>query len=122
MRSRLKRVRDWEAFAQANNYCATSLAEICEISPRQLERFFQRQFGKSPHQWLHDLRMRRACELLRDGTTAKETAFLLGYKTPSHFTHDFKKSFGAAPTLYDPDLILISFPTEMSRFDKRSRV
>jgi methylphosphotriester-DNA--protein-cysteine methyltransferase len=41
--------------------------------------------------------MRRAVELLRDGTPVKRTAYMLGYKEPTSFGHDFKRCFGLAP-------------------------
>ena len=98
MESRLKLIRNWESLAQSAKYNVSALAEDCGVSGRQLERFFAISLGKSPHQWLHELRMRRAIKLLRDGSHVKETAYLLGYKDASHLTHDFKKYFGVPPT------------------------
>jgi AraC-like DNA-binding protein len=41
--------------------------------------------------------MQRAIELLRDGSTVKETPDCLGYADPSHFSREFKNHYGFAP-------------------------
>jgi AraC-like DNA-binding protein len=53
--------------------------------------------GVSPRVWLFEQRQRQALELLRDGSSVKETAIILGYKSPTHFSRDFKKHFGYSP-------------------------
>ena len=97
MFSQLHRVQDWEALAQTDCYSAKTLALRSGVSLRQLERFFLAKFGKSPHAWLHELRMRRALELLKEGASAKGTAYTLRYKDPGHFTNDFKSYYGITP-------------------------
>ena len=91
-------ITNWESLAEASGYCVTSLAQTRGVSARQLERFFQDRFGKSPHVWLRELRLRRALELLKDGTAVKEVAFLLKYKNPPHLSHDFKHFYGIPPS------------------------
>lgn len=122
MTSRLSRIRDWESLAQYARYNVAALAECCRVSPRQLERFFQNSFGKAPHQWLHDVRMKRAVELLKDNTPVKEVAFLLRYADSTHFIHDFKKHFGASPGRFATAQPGLHKAVVMSHFDSRSRV
>jgi AraC-like DNA-binding protein len=59
---------------------------------------FLTAFGDTPRRWLNGLRMQRAIELLRDGSNIGETAFCLGYEDPSHFSREFKKHYGFAPS------------------------
>lgn len=127
LNSRLNHIKDWPALAKACGYCTTSLARLCRVSPRQLERFFLATFAQPPHQWLHELRLRRAVELLMDGASAKEAATELNYKDAAHFTHDFKKRFGVAPSRYlsahklhclSPTEVKVAFRQVMSHFDK----
>ena len=47
---------------------------------------------------MHEIRIARAKELLMDATGIKETAAALGYKTPSHFSRDFKDTCGYPPS------------------------
>lgn len=100
MHSQLDRVQNWPERARSSGYSASALAQNCRISVRQLERYFFDHFRRSPQQWLGELRLSRARELLRDGSTVKETAALLEYKNPTHFSHDFKKHYGMAPARY----------------------
>jgi AraC-like DNA-binding protein len=74
------------------------LAEAYGVSVRVLERLFLRAFGDPPRRVLKRLRMQRAPELLGSGRNVKETAALLGYEDPSHFSREFKKHYGLAPT------------------------
>ena len=69
-----------------------------------MERHFLKAMGKRPQAWLCEQRQSRAIELLQDGYNVKKTAALLGYKHSTHFSREFKKHWGHAPTKngYDP--------------------
>jgi AraC family transcriptional regulator len=101
--SRLDRITDWAALAQASRYCAADVARECRVSPRQLERYFQVKHGAAPHQWLRRLRLFLAVERIRHATPLKVVAIELGYKDPAHFNHDFKAYFGISPSCLDPN-------------------
>jgi AraC-like DNA-binding protein len=89
---------DWEELAEAANYRAKYLAACRGISLRKLERDFLAQTGKSPQQWLNDLRLRKAPGLIAHGLSMKEVAFRLGFKQLSHFSREFKRFHGVPPT------------------------
>ena len=98
MNSRLDRIKNWAELAHTASYCGTTLAKKVGVSLRQLERFILEAKGKCPRQWLLGLRIERALELIREGSTVKEAADKLGYKQRSHFSSDFKKHYGFAPS------------------------
>jgi transcriptional regulator GlxA family with amidase domain len=98
MNRRLHHIQNWPERAQAAKWSAATLAENCGVSLRTLERFFLKNMGKSPKQWLSDQRQQRANELIQDGSSVKETAALLNYKHPSHLTNEYKKQWGYCPT------------------------
>ena len=98
IRSRLNRIKNLEGLTHANRYSVQNLAIHLGVSTRQLERFIQKRFGQSPHQWIHEVRMEKAASFLEEGMPLKELKELLGYKTAAHFSHDFKKHFGVAPS------------------------
>ena len=90
----------WQHLTQAAGYSVSVLANSCGVSGRTLERLFPRLVGQPPGRWLKRLRMQRALELLRDGSTVKETAAHLAYEDPSHFSREFKRHYGFAPSKY----------------------
>lgn len=59
---------------------------------------FKSLTGKSPNEYLRELRLSRAAELLSAGpVTAAEVAYQVGMKTPQYFSTCFKKRFGVTP-------------------------
>jgi AraC-like DNA-binding protein len=100
MSSRLSTIKNWPDLAKSSGYCVKIMAGQCRVSIRQLERFFLETKGKRPHKWLSELRQQRALELLRGDTSVKETANMLGYNHPAHFSRDFKKHYGKPPLNY----------------------
>jgi AraC-like DNA-binding protein len=66
-----------------------------------LSRTFSRTTGMTIPQYLRQLRMERAAELLRSGKfNVTETALEVGYNSLSHFSHAFHETFGCCPGLY----------------------
>jgi AraC family transcriptional regulator len=66
-----------------------------------LSRTFSRSTGMTIPQYLRQLRMERAAELLRSGKfNVTETALEVGYNSLSHFSHAFHETFGCCPGLY----------------------
>ena len=102
MSGRLDRVSNQELQARAHcaGYSAHELARSYGMSLRQLERFAHEVHGTTPHQCLRHMRMRRAVELVGDKASVKEAAQDLGYKSPSHFSNDFKRYYRVAPSQY----------------------
>lgn len=97
MRSRLNLVKDWPGLTISANYRIDKLAKNCGVSPRQLERFFLRELGRSPRDWLAEVRLTEAMSCLKKGFTVKETSFNLGYKQVSHFSREFKRFHSLSP-------------------------
>jgi AraC-like DNA-binding protein len=66
-----------------------------------LSRIFSNHTGKTITQYLRQLRMERAAELLRSGEyNVTEAALEVGYASPSHFSQAFHETFGCCPGLY----------------------
>jgi AraC-like DNA-binding protein len=66
-----------------------------------LSRTFSAATGMTIPQYLRQLRMERAAELLRSGKfNVTETALEVGYSSLSHFSHAFHETFGCCPGLY----------------------
>jgi len=75
-----------------------------------LSRIFSAQTGQTITQYLRQLRMERAAELLQSGEyNVTEAAMEVGYSSPSHFSTAFHETFGCCPGLYP-----IATPTQRS--------
>jgi len=77
------------------------LARMVNCSPFYLSRQFAQAGGVTMQQYLRQLRMERAAELLRTGKcNVTEAAFEVGYNSLSHFSSAFHETFGCCPGLY----------------------
>lgn len=97
MNSTINHVQDWLPLARHANWSVARLARLCKVSPRTLTRHFPKTHGMSPKAWLTEQRQKQAIDLLRDGTSVKEAASLLGYHHASSFAREFKKHSGRCP-------------------------
>ena len=84
--------------AEAAGYSARAFAAQCGISLRKFERDCVAQTGLPPHQWLNELRMRKALVLMASGLNMSEVADRLAFKRLSHFSREFKRYYGVPPT------------------------
>jgi AraC-like DNA-binding protein len=76
-----------------------ALADAVNLSPSRLTVLFKRETGVSPVRYLRALRMERARLLLeRTFLSVKEVMAFVGVNDPSHFTRDFSRHYGIAPS------------------------
>lgn len=73
------------------------LAQSAAMSRRTLYRKLTAVAGLSAHDLLRQYRLKRAAQLLRAGRNASETAYLVGYESPAHFSTVFKEFYGKTP-------------------------
>ncbi len=99
MNTKLNQVQNWPDLARLSNWSVTALAKKCGVSVETLRQHFLKSMGKSPGIWLIEQRQQRAIQLLRDGSSIKETAVNLGYRQQTNFTRQFKAYWGACPSL-----------------------
>lgn len=94
------------ALACALDYARDHLAEriplqtLADLTGLSLWRFsivFRQQMGVPPHRYISQLRIARACELLRDGVSAASVADACGFYDQSHFSRHFKQQCGVTP-------------------------
>jgi len=102
MRSRLDRVKDWDAVAIECHFQVHAVALKFNLSDRQLQRYFQQHFGTTPKAWMDARRIEIAVEHLLNGDPVKVVANNLNFKQPSTFSNFFKRHKGTSPTKY-PD-------------------
>jgi AraC-like DNA-binding protein len=77
------------------------LGRLVACSPFYLSRTFSSEMGMTIPQYLRQLRLERAAELLKSGRfNVTEAAMEVGYSSLSHFSQAFHEHFGCCPGLY----------------------
>jgi signal transduction histidine kinase/ligand-binding sensor domain-containing protein/DNA-binding response OmpR family regulator len=76
------------------------LADQLSINRKKLLRKVNSLLHLPPTDLIRQYRLRKAADLLRAGRNVSETADLVGFKTPSHFTNAFKEFYGKTPTQF----------------------
>ncbi len=78
-----------------------NMAQYFMMSKSALKTLFTEKRGIAPHLFIVRCRMEWAMELLtQTHLSINEIAYTLGYDQPWHFSRDFKKFTGMAPTEY----------------------
>ena len=78
-----------------------ALARMANLAPTYFTALFKQQTGCAPRDYLHLLRIHRACQLLSGtGLSIKEIANRVGYQDPFHFSRQFKAFQGVSPTAF----------------------
>lgn len=77
------------------------LADIAQLSPKQLQRLCRRTLGLSPQQLIQRLRMEEAVRLATTTTKSMgDIAAECGFYDQASFTKQFRKVLGLTPTAY----------------------
>lgn len=77
------------------------LSEVFFLSPGHINKMFHNYLGKSPSQYILELKIHKARELLEDTfLTIAEISDKLGFYDSFHFSKIFKKSIGVSPKRY----------------------
>ena len=91
------------AYVQHNyrNVTLSSLSSRFYYSPEHLSRMFKSNMNMSFNKIIQNLKMEKACELLKaTDMSVSEIASYLGYKSSDYFTKCFKKHYGRVPSKY----------------------
>jgi AraC family transcriptional regulator len=98
---RLCRGRDYlhASFAESPTLAAVA-REAC-LAPHHFHRLFRRVFGRTPHDYLLDLRMARARKLLAETERAVSDICLdVGFESLGSFSSRFRREVGVSPTAF----------------------
>ena len=81
------------------------VAKIANFSPYHFIHIFKEETGKTPHEYLLDVKIEKAQELLRlKRNNITEICYMCGFNNISHFTTVFKKKVGVTPSEYRKNL------------------
>ncbi len=91
-------------FMQEYYNTSISISDICNLiylSPCHFKRVFKEYTGQTPYQYLMEIRLEKAKELLREKKNSiEDTARRCGFINPGHFAVVFKRSANMSPSEY----------------------
>jgi AraC-like DNA-binding protein len=74
------------------------LARVAHMSRSTFARHFEQCFGRTPMDYMRDVRLRRAAQLLRvSGLSVDGVASKVGFASRSNFSRAFHDQFGCSP-------------------------
>jgi len=85
----------------ATNISIIDICSLIHLSPNHFKRMFKEYTGRTPHQYLIDIRLEKAKELLRKKEISiEDTARLCGFVNAGHFAVTFKRNTQLSPSQY----------------------
>jgi DNA-binding response OmpR family regulator len=94
-----KALRSVEQNLDDPSFSVVKMAEDVGLSRTQLLRKLKALTGISPNEFIKDIRLQRAAELIRQkADTVTQIGYRVGFNDQSYFTKCFKKKFGVAPS------------------------
>lgn len=84
----------------SRNITLAELAEYAHMSVSYLGSIFRSVTGRSPIDYLIEIRINRAKNLLRDGYSVTDTSRLVGFNDIYYFSRMFKRHEGISPSEY----------------------
>jgi AraC-like DNA-binding protein len=100
-RDRVERVRSILREQLQQPPTLEELGRTVGCSPFYLSRLFSQESGMTIQEFLRQVRMEKAADLLRSGQfNVTEAALEVGYSSLSHFSTAFRETFGCCPGLF----------------------
>ena len=82
------------------NITLEDAAGMAGVSPAYLSRIFHKESGKTFVEYLTQVRLSNAMQMMRNGDNLKKAAFDSGFKEYGYFLKVFKKNLGITPAAY----------------------
>ncbi len=90
-----------DAYLGDYTFTVEQMAEEMNLSRTQLFRKIKALTGLSPNDFIKDIRLKRAAEMIRQKVDIiTQIGYAVGFNDQSYFTKCFKKQFGVTPTEY----------------------
>jgi AraC-like DNA-binding protein len=84
----------------ASNIDLDDIADEACFSKFHFSRLFRTIYGRTPHQYLTEVRIVRALRLLDEGISVKGACLAVGFGSVSSFTGLFRRWTGVTPAVY----------------------
>ena len=84
-----------------SDFNVSMLQDVIGIGSKQLYRKTKAITGRTPVEYIREMRMKRAAELLSQGKfSVSEVMYTVGFSNSSYFSKCFSKEYGMTPTEY----------------------
>lgn len=95
---RISMVIDYILTHSEKKYSSKDLSKMSGLCETSFRKLFKKQTGKSPNEWIRDLRITTACRLLLStDDNINEIAYKVGFDDVNYFIRVFKKKLGNTP-------------------------
>ena len=84
----------------SSNFSLQSMAEKHFVNRSHLARVFKQVTGKTFNEYVTDVKIKRACELISEGHNITQASYLVGFEDTRYFSQVFKKNMGMPPSSY----------------------
>ena len=89
----------------SNDFSLAGVADAIHLSPNYLSHLFKEEYGMTFVEYVHEVRIRRAAELLKDGGKIEDAARQAGFTDGKYFSKIFKKIMGTTPREYQRSML-----------------
>ena len=90
----------------ADDVSLDALAGVAGLSPNYFLGAFRQATGRTPHRYVTELRIARACELLHDPRRPiTEVSLAVGFSSQSHLTEVFRRTMNTTPAAYRKEVL-----------------
>jgi AraC family transcriptional regulator len=98
---RLRRVVEFIHASLGNEISLGELADLAGLSPNYFLSAFRKATGKTPHRYLTEQRIARACQLLHNPyCSLVDVSLTVGFSSQSHLTTVFRRFMKTTPAAY----------------------
>ena len=98
---RIQVVVDYLTPHQNESFTIQSLSEMAQVSQTSFRRLFKAHTGKSPSDYIRELRMTSAARmLLTSDREIAEIGYQVGFSDANYFSRTFRQVFGVSPHQY----------------------
>jgi AraC family transcriptional regulator len=103
---RLRRAIDYIQDTLADDVSLSALAEVAGLSPNYFLGAFKQATGLTPHRYVMERRIARACELLHDPhRSIADVSLAVGFSSQSHLTEAFRRFMTKTPAAYRKEVL-----------------
>jgi AraC family transcriptional regulator len=97
----MARVMEFIDASIERNFTVADLAAVACMSPAHFARSFKATSGRSPHQFVSQMRLELAKRMLADrNRSVSDIALSTGYSSQSNFSRAFRDATGMTPSAY----------------------